>query len=252
MTNPSTIEQVQAILQSLKLEESGERLNITINIFNINQEEYSRCTNCHNQYPPKDFVSKSRTGLVKQCKKCRDSKRKYSKKIAKVIKENMIDTDTEKKCVKCGITQSKIYFQSKADDSETVQCLSCRRIVTESSKCVHDIFKITCSKCNPTGYYVNNYRQKFSEFMKSPRMDYFLEELGCDKRNFIQYIERKFKPDMNWDNYAKVWNFDHILPLMEIVDGYYIPNEEINRRMRYTNIQPLYVQENRVKSNIRQ
>ncbi len=258
MTNAAGMEELKSIIESLKLEESGERLNITVNIFNIsiNQEtkkteEYSRCTNCNKQYPIQDFLSKSRTGPLKQCKTCRNSKRKYSKRIAATIKENMVDTDTEKKCVKCGDVQSKVYFISNADDSETAQCLSCRKIVTSASKCVHNFFKIQCFKCNPTGYYVNNYRQKFSDFMKSSQMNYVLEELGCNKRDFMKYIEAKFKPDMNWDNYAKVWNFDHILPLMEIEDGCYIANEEIDRRMHYTNIQPLYVQENRIKSNIR-
>lgn len=69
--------------------------------------------------------------------------------------------------------------------------------------------------------------------------------IGCDWNFFKKYIENKFKKGMTWENYGK-WHIDHIKPmtsfdLFKLDDQYECCN--------YKNLQPLWAEENRKKSN---
>ena len=63
-----------------------------------------------------------------------------------------------------------------------------------------------------------------------------------------KYIESKFSPGMNWDNYGKKdgWNIDHIIPC-----AYYDLNnfEQQKQCFHYTNLQPLWAEDNIRKKN---
>ena len=64
-----------------------------------------------------------------------------------------------------------------------------------------------------------------------------LDLIGCSREDFINYIEKQFTSEMDWDNYGVYWELDHIKPLSK--DGTF----------HYTNCQPLTITENRKKSN---
>jgi hypothetical protein len=71
--------------------------------------------------------------------------------------------------------------------------------------------------------------------------------LGCTAEYFKEYIEKKFKPGMNWDNYGRLgWHIDHIKPISLAKDV-----EDIikGKFFHYTNLQPLWGVENLKKSN---
>lgn len=61
-----------------------------------------------------------------------------------------------------------------------------------------------------------------------------IEILGCDIKFFKEYIESKFKDDMNWLNYGVVWDIDHKIPLSSAVN-----EDDVIRLNHYTNLQPL-------------
>jgi hypothetical protein len=68
--------------------------------------------------------------------------------------------------------------------------------------------------------------------------------LGVDRDGLKLYFENRFRDGMEWDNYGTHWVVDHMLPLSE-VETY----EDLIRVSHYTNLQPLLVKENSVKSN---
>lgn len=73
-----------------------------------------------------------------------------------------------------------------------------------------------------------------------------LELLGCNIDEFKKYIENQFDDKMNWDNYGSYWELDHIRPC----DSFNLENlEEQKECFIFTNIQPLEVTQNRIKSN---
>ena len=72
--------------------------------------------------------------------------------------------------------------------------------------------------------------------------------LGCSFDEFKTYIESKFQPWMNWDNYGLYnaepnygWDIDHIIPLSTAKT-----EEDVIRLNHYTNLQPLCSYINRV------
>lgn len=70
--------------------------------------------------------------------------------------------------------------------------------------------------------------------------------LGCSAEVLRIHIESQFSIDMNWENYGKVWQVDHIHPL-SLVD--WNNSEEVELVCNYKNLQPLLVYENISKGN---
>ena len=62
--------------------------------------------------------------------------------------------------------------------------------------------------------------------------------LGCTVEELKIHLEKQFKPGMSWDN-RKEWHIDHIVPLASAKD-----EETMNKLCHYTNLQPLWAEEN--------
>lgn len=71
--------------------------------------------------------------------------------------------------------------------------------------------------------------------------------LGCSWEEFRRHIESQFKPGMTWDNYGRGgWEVDHIKPIerFDLTDP-----KQLTDCFHYSNLQPLWWQENRHKSD---
>jgi hypothetical protein len=70
--------------------------------------------------------------------------------------------------------------------------------------------------------------------------------LGCDINFFLDYLEKQFDENMNWDNYGQYgWHIDHIIPC----SAFDLTKEEEQKKcFHYTNLQPLWWSENLKKS----
>jgi len=78
------------------------------------------------------------------------------------------------------------------------------------------------------------------------KQDKSINLLGCSIKQYKQHLESQFKPEMNWENYGKIWEIDHIIPC-DIFDFSLL--EEQQKCFHYTNTQPLFKTENRQKYN---
>ena len=67
--------------------------------------------------------------------------------------------------------------------------------------------------------------------------------LGCDLETFKKHIERQFTKGMTWNNHGE-WHYDHVIP---ISSGQ--TEEELIKLNHYSNFQPLWAEDNRIKSN---
>lgn len=66
--------------------------------------------------------------------------------------------------------------------------------------------------------------------------------LGCTWADFLQHIERQFKPGMTWQKRGqRGWQFDHIKPLssFDLTD-----ESQLREACHFTNVQPLWAAEN--------
>lgn len=72
-----------------------------------------------------------------------------------------------------------------------------------------------------------------------------VKDLGCTLGELRIYLESKFQPGMNWDNYGYYgWHIDHIIPLsnFDLTD-----RSEFLKACHYTNLQPMWMEDNLVK-----
>lgn len=69
-----------------------------------------------------------------------------------------------------------------------------------------------------------------------------IESLGCTAEYFKQHIERQFQPGMTWENRGD-WHIDHIIPISSAST-----EEEIYALSHFTNLRPMWAEENRRKA----
>lgn len=67
--------------------------------------------------------------------------------------------------------------------------------------------------------------------------------IGCDWDVLRKYIESKFLPGMSWGNKSE-WEIDHIIPLASAKS-----EEEIKKLCHWSNLQPLWKEDNRIKGD---
>lgn len=74
-----------------------------------------------------------------------------------------------------------------------------------------------------------------------------VQDLGCSIEFFMQYIEARFKDGMTWGNHGLYgWHFDHIKPCASFD---LTKKSEQKKCFHYTNYQPLWAEDNLVKSD---
>ena len=99
----------------------------------------------------------------------------------------------------------------------------------------------------PANRAARNVRKRLSSFMKTHDNN-FNQGIGCTRIELVQHLESLFSPGMSWDNYGSgengdhvgSWHIDHKIPISKFKGDH--PNH-------YTNLQPLWAQENMSKGN---
>lgn len=72
------------------------------------------------------------------------------------------------------------------------------------------------------------------------------ELLGCPLWHLMAHFDFLFKPGMTWENHGPVWHIDHIKPCAK----FDLTNPEQQRAcFHWTNLQPLFAEENLRKSD---
>jgi hypothetical protein len=86
--------------------------------------------------------------------------------------------------------------------------------------------------------------------LRSGKTSHSLEYLGTSIPKYHKYLEDLFEEGMTWGNYGE-WHIDHIIPI-DYREGDQKPTqEEVAKRLHYTNTQPMWAANNRAKSNKR-
>lgn len=119
------------------------------------------------------------------------------------------------------ICQKKYYEKNKK-----IICAKIRKKLKENQ-----LFKLSCYCRNRIRKFINSKHIKKSEI------------IGCDWIFLKKYIEKQFKEGMGWNNYGK-WHIDHIVPLSIAKTDI-----EIKKLCHYSNLQPLWAEDNIRKSN---
>jgi hypothetical protein len=101
-------------------------------------------------------------------------------------------------------------------------------------------------KIDPLFVLTNNLRSRMYKFLITlniTKKNTTFEIVGCSPQELKEHLENKFVPGMSWENRAE-WHIDHIIPLSSAKT-----EEELYILCHYTNLQPLWAEENLKKSN---
>ncbi len=88
-----------------------------------------------------------------------------------------------------------------------------------------------------------NIRSRLNKALKGAyKVDSVIGSLGCSPEELKKHLESQFLPDMSWGNYSlKGWHIDHIKPLA----SFDLTNQvEFREACHYTNLQPLWAEDN--------
>jgi len=85
-------------------------------------------------------------------------------------------------------------------------------------------------------------RNQVNRISKSNSLRTF-DIVGCSPYDLKEHLERQFVSGMTWEN-RNEWHIDHIIPLSSAKT-----EEELYKLCHYTNLQPLWAEENMKKSN---
>lgn len=216
------------------------------------------CSKCSKTKSVTEFYKSSRNkdGYHYSCKVC---DRKYSKKINNPV------SVSEKKCRKCNKTKSAEEFSkhSKVKDGLKNKCKSCVReynkknseyIRKRNLEYFHKIDKHKRKfrekirrKEDPIFRLKNNIRSRTAMAIREKgytKKSKTQEILGCDWLKLKEHLENQFREGMTWDNYGK-WHVDHIIPYACATT-----EEQVLKVSKYTNLQPLWEEENLIKGGI--
>lgn len=145
------------------------------------------------------------------------------------------------------LAYNRLYYHQKlSKDPKYREILRCRdakrrsspdfkvrRAISKRERYHSDIqFRIACCL-----------RSRLTKLIKSCKVGSSVFDLGCSLADFREYIESKFKSGMSWDNHGE-WHLDHIRPLA----SFDLSNrDEFLKAVHFTNIQPLWALENKIK-----
>jgi hypothetical protein len=138
---------------------------------------------------------------------------------------------------------SKIWYQQNKE-KRLLQCKKYR----QNNKEITNQYFYKRKKTDINYKLISNLRTRMYHAVKNnQKSGSAVRDLGCSISEFKLYLELKFQEGMNWENWGiHGWHIDHIQPL----DSFDLTNrEEFLKACHYTNLQPLWAEENLKKSD---
>ena len=117
-----------------------------------------------------------------------------------------------------------------------------------SQICEHNRRRSMCKVCDLHGYITNQLRSRIRKAIivgRGKKAYSSIELLGCTINHCRIHLERQFSEEMSWDNHGE-WHIDHRKPCasFDMTD----PDEQ-KKCFHYTNLQPMWADENISKSD---
>ena len=140
------------------------------------------------------------------------------------------------RCYKCGEFKDETEFPN--DKSRSTGISSCCR------KCKHEYSRVL--RQGPPYRVIQTQKRRIRMLCTKHRFEKTLQFdkiFGIDVRGLVPYLESQFVNGMTWDNYGE-WEVDHITPLKEIEVF-----DDLVKLCHYSNLQPLWLDEHKVKTN---
>jgi hypothetical protein len=101
-------------------------------------------------------------------------------------------------------------------------------------------------KEDPVYHLINKVRCRLRKYLITlniTKKNRTFDIVGCTPDFLKEHLEKQFKEGMSWENKSE-WHIDHIIPLSSANT-----EEELYKLCHYSNLQPLWVEENLKKGN---
>jgi hypothetical protein len=182
---------------------------------------------------------------MKICKKCGRSGMRFHRNASK--KDGLAST-----CVECHSVASERWEKAnvgriretarawKANNKERVESL--RRARHKENPEKRRAYQRSRLQSDPGFRLRRNLQNRiWMTVVKGGKSASTLELLGCTIPELRAHLESQFRPGMTWENYGPVWHIDHRRPCasFDLLD----PAQQ-RECFRYTNLQPLFAEEN--------
>jgi hypothetical protein len=190
------------------------------------KEGKRRCTKCDIIKPFEDYTTQ-KAGFMGRKSQCRICDSKYDKEY-----------------------QSKTNFRAKRDKSPEAKEYR-KQYVAENKdwwRKYEREYKNSRRQEDMFFKIKGNLSSRLSKLINKKGQELNTQELiGCNRDIFLQHLESQFTEGMTWENYGlKGWHVDHIMP----ISSYDLTNEdEVKKACHYTNLQPLWWQDNLEKGD---
>ena len=176
--------------------------------------ETKKCARCSEEEPVEEFhVNKARKdGRQSSCKQCYKESYNYNKSYHQTYYQK-----NKEKLVKYQLEYNKEYQKEYRKRPHVrvyrLQAKRMRRLIKDAGK---------------------------KKSLKTTKY------LGCNVRELMSHLENQWSPGMSWDNYGTHgWHIDHIRPCA----SFDLSDEEQQKIcFHYTNLQPLWAEDNLKKS----
>ena len=186
-----------------------------------------KCSKCGIEKPLCDFIKNKncKDGYENTCKMCgKEYKKEYYRDNKHNLKESYKEYYRDNKD-KIKEFKKKYYEENKEKLNESQKEYRKNKYKTDT------IYRLKC-----------NIRCMVSRAIKTKRTE---EIIGCSFQELKLHLENQFTEGMSWENYGQ-WHIDHIRPL----SWFDITNpDEVAIANHYSNLQPLWAEENLLKGN---
>jgi hypothetical protein len=196
-----------------------------------NQKYRTECKSCN--------YRKQKERNSKKINEIREYKREYFQKNKKEIlekKRNLRQSNLEKYKEET----KKYYEKTKKIQKDK------KKIWIETNREKYNSYWINRKKTDVLFGLITNMRARVCGYLKTRNINKSnntFNIVGCSPTELKEHLEKQFVDGMNWSN-RKEWHIDHIIPLSSAKT-----EEELLKLFHYTNLQPLWANDNIKKSN---
>lgn len=209
--------------------------------------------------------SKSKDGFKSVCKDCRNQENKIYRgknlsKISEYHKKNYLEKRdeilqrnnlwlSENKEKKKEIDRKYREEKNELIVNNRIRFFEKKphiKLIYQKKYYINNKEKIKIKNKDPWNRFKHNVRSRLSKYLNIKNIrknNTTFNIIGCTPEFLKEHLEIQFNNGMSWDNYGN-WHIDHIIPLSLAKN-----EEEVYNLCRYTNLQPLWAEDNLKKSN---
>jgi hypothetical protein len=221
------------------------------------------CKKCCQEYS-NEYRRKNYEKTIESQRKWREKNREKIKIIGKEYRKNNLEKSksAQRNWYNKNIEKEKIHKKEyRKNNSEKLREVwkksrlknperrkIARKIYCKENREKLNEYAVNRRKSNPIFKISHNIRGRICQFLKSSNIkkdNKTFEIVGITPLELKEYLEKQFTNGMNWSNYGYYgWHIDHKIPLDNGKT-----KEEIYKLCHYTNLQPLWWNENLKKTN---